>query len=196
MNGAQTKDAGRSVEADAIEGRRLDTVPEFSIDLNHMSPITKPERWSLPVLNEDPRGWEARVVTTLLRFHNRLERRIGEALGVHGLTLPQFDVLATLWHGEGITQQELAERLLVTKGNVVGLIDRVSAAGWVERRPDPEDRRANRLYLTEAGRKILDQAWPDQVALGRKIFGTLTEGELRLMHELFERLEQATRDCD
>jgi MarR family transcriptional regulator, organic hydroperoxide resistance regulator len=161
-----------------------------------MSPITKPERWSLPVLNEDPRGWEARVVTTLLRFHNRLERRMGEALGVHGLTLPQFDVLATLWHGEGITQQELAERLLVSKGNVVGLIDRIGAAGWVERRPDPEDRRANRLYLTEAGRRILDEAWPGQVALGRKIFGSLTEGELRLMHELLERLEQATRDCE
>ncbi len=161
-----------------------------------MSQIPKPDRWSLPVLNEDPRGWEARVVTTLLRFHNRLERRMGEALGVHGLTLPQFDVLATLWHGEGITQQELAERLLVSKGNVVGLIDRVGAAGWVERRPDPEDRRANRLYLTEAGRRTLDQAWPGQVALGRKIFGTLTEGELRLMHELLERLEQATRDCE
>ena len=81
-----------------------------------MSQAPKPERWSLPVLNEDPRGWEAKVVTTLLRFHNRLERRMAEALGVHGLTLPQFDVLATLWHGEGITQQELAERLLVTKG--------------------------------------------------------------------------------
>jgi DNA-binding MarR family transcriptional regulator len=161
-----------------------------------MSQDTKPERWSLPVLNEDPRGWEARVVTTLLRFHNRLERRMGEALGVHGLTLPQFDVLATLWHGEGITQQELAERLLVSKGNVVGLIDRVGAAGWVERRPDPEDRRANRLYLTEAGREILARAWPCQVALGQKIFGTLTEGELRLMHELLERLEQATRDCE
>jgi MarR family transcriptional regulator, organic hydroperoxide resistance regulator len=161
-----------------------------------MSPIPKPERWSLPVLNEDPRGWEARVVTTLLRFHNRLERRMGEALGVHGLTLPQFDVLATLWHGEGITQQELAERLLVSKGNVVGLIDRVGAAGWVERRPDPEDRRANRLYLTEAGREILARAWPCQVAMGQKIFGTLTEGELRLMHELLERLEQATRDCE
>ena len=161
-----------------------------------MSQAPKPERWSLPVLNEDPRGWEAKVVTTLLRFHNRLERRMAEALGVHGLTLPQFDVLATLWHGEGITQQELAERLLVTKGNVVGLIDRVSTAGWVERRPDPEDRRANRLYLTDAGRKLLAEAWPIQVALIQKIFGTLTEGKLRLMHELLVRLDHASRDCE
>ena len=160
-----------------------------------MSQATNAERGSLPVLNEDPRGWEAKVITTLLRFHNRLERRMAEGLGVHGLTLPQFDVLATLWHGEGITQQELAERLLVTKGNVVGLIDRVSAAGWVERRPDPEDRRANRLYLTDTGRKLLAEAWPCQIALSRKVFGTLTQGELRLMHELLERLEDASRGC-
>ena len=161
-----------------------------------MSQATNAERGSLPVLNEDPRGWEAKVITTLLRFHNRLERRMAEGLGAHGLTLPQFDVLATLWHGEGITQQELAERLLVTKGNVVGLIDRVSAAGWVERRPDAEDRRANRLYLTDTGRKLLAEAWPCQIALSRKILGTLTQGELRLMHELLERLENASRDCE
>ena len=161
-----------------------------------MSHDAKPNRRSLPVLNEDPRGWETRVVTTFLRFHTRLERRMAERLEVHGLTLPQFDVLATLGHGEGIMQQELAERLLVTKGNVVGLIDRVSAAGWVERRPDPEDRRANRLYLTDAGRKLLAEAWPCQVALGKKVFGSLTQGELRLMHELLERLEEASRQCE
>jgi MarR family transcriptional regulator, organic hydroperoxide resistance regulator len=160
-----------------------------------MNEATKPKRLSLPVLNEDTRSWEAKVVTTWLRFHNRLERRMAEALGVHGLTLPQFDVLATLWHGEGITQQELAERLLVTKGNVVGLIDRVSAAGWVERRPDPEDRRANRLYLTDAGRKLLAQAWPCQAALNQKIFGALNESELKVLHALLERLEDASREA-
>ena len=154
-----------------------------------------PEHRSLPVLNEDVRGWEAKVVTTLLRFHSRLERRITETLGAHGLTLPQFDVLATLSHVDGITQQDLAERLLVTKGNVVGIIDRTSAAGWLERRPDPEDRRANRLYLTDAGRQKLAEAWPSQTALGKKVFGTLTEGELRLMHEMLVRLEAVTREC-
>ena len=159
-----------------------------------MSDAAKEKRWPLTVLNEDTRSPEVKVLTTLLRFHTRLERRLAEALGVHGLTLSQFDVLATLWHGEGITQQELAERLLVTKGNVVGLIDRLSATGWVERRPDLEDRRANRLYLTEAGCKRLADSWPCQIALVRKVFGTLTEGELRLMHELLSRLEDASRD--
>ena len=143
----------------------------------------------LPVLNEDPRGWEARVWLTFARVSTRLERRLGQCLTVHGLSLSQFDVLATLWHGEGITQQELAERLLVTKGNVVGLIDRVGAAGWVERRPDPEDRRANRLYLTDAGRKLISDAFPRHAADVRKAFGRLSEDELRQMHKLLEKLE-------
>jgi MarR family transcriptional regulator, organic hydroperoxide resistance regulator len=155
-----------------------------------------PEDRSLPVLNQDHRPWETKAGIILFRFHARLERRMAEVLVAHGLTLPQFDVLATLWHGEGITQQELAERLLVTKGNVVGLIDRVSAAGWVERRPDPEDRRANRLYLTESGKGLLSRAFPSQATLVKKVFGILSEGELRLFHELLERLEDASRGSE
>jgi DNA-binding MarR family transcriptional regulator len=140
-------------------------------------------------LNEDPRGWEVKVWVTFARVSTRLERRLGQGLASHGLSLSQFDVLATLWHGEGITQQELAERLLVTKGNVVGLIDRVGAAGWVERRPDPEDRRVNRLYLTDAGRKLLSEAFPGHAADICRAFGRLTEDELRQMHQLLAKLD-------
>jgi DNA-binding MarR family transcriptional regulator len=154
-----------------------------------MSRARKPPHPELPVLNEDPRPWEVKAWVTLARVYTRLERRLGQALAAHGLSLSQFDVLATLWHGEGITQQELAERLLVTKGNVVGLIDRVGAAGWVERRCDPEDRRANRLYLTDAGRKLLSEVFPCHSADICRAFGRLTEDELRQMHQLLEKLE-------
>lgn len=159
-----------------------------------MSP-PKPERPTLPVLNEDPRGWEVKVWVAFARISTRLERRQAQVLAVHGLSLPQFDVLATLWHGEGITQQELAERLLVTKGNVVGLIDRVSAAGWVERRPDPEDRRANRLFLTDAGRQLFCEALPCQAADIQKAFGRLDAEELRRMYQLLEKVEAGLDSC-
>src|SRR5258708_4272593 len=155
-----------------------------------MSSTRKPQR-SLPVLNEDPRGWEIKVVVALFNLHSRLERCMSDGLSPHGVTLAQFDVLMTLCHGDGIPQQELAERLLVTKANVVGLIDRVSAAGWVERRPDPEDRRVNRLYLTDAGRKLMAKVEPGQTALVREVFGKLTEEELRQLHALLQRLDEA-----
>ena len=154
----------------------------------------RPRPHSLPVLNSDPRPWEVKVVVALFQFQNRLERRLAEVLGPLGLTLPQFDVLMTLCHGDGITQQELAEWLLVTKANVVGLIDRVGAAGWVERRPDAEDRRVNRLFLTDAGCKLAAEAQPGQYAIVREIFGRLDEGELRQMHALLGRLGGASSE--
>jgi MarR family transcriptional regulator, organic hydroperoxide resistance regulator len=160
-----------------------------------MSPARKPQQRSLPVLDDDPRPWEVKVVVALLNFHSRLERCLSDALSAHGMTLAQYDVLMTLCHGDGITQQELAEWLLVTKANVVGLIDRVSAAGWVERRPDPEDRRVNRLYLTDAGRRLASKARPGQYALVKKIFGSLTEAELRQMHALVGQLDRACSGC-
>src|SRR3954454_12174170 len=86
-----------------------------------------------------------RVWVQLARTFYRIQRRIVLTLNEHDVTLPQFDVLATLRFGEGLTQQELAGRLLVTKGNVCGVLDRLEALFWVERRPDPKDRRANRL---------------------------------------------------
>ena len=161
-----------------------------------MSAARKPQQRSLPVLDDDPRGWDVRVAVALLHFHSRLERCLSEGLSPYGVTLAQYDVLMTLCHGNGITQQELAERLLVTKANVVGLIDRVSAAGWVERRPDPEDRRVNRLYLTDAGRKLARAAQLGQYALVKKIFGRLTEAELRQIHALIGRLDGACSECD
>jgi MarR family transcriptional regulator, organic hydroperoxide resistance regulator len=156
-----------------------------------MSRDQRSQRRSLPVLNDDPRGWESKVAIALIKLNSRLERCLTDGLAAHEMTLAQFDVLMTLWHTDGITQQELAEWLLVTKANVVGLIDRVSAAGWVERRQDPQDRRVNRLYLTEAGRKLARKAQPGQHALVNKIFGRLTEGELCQMHALLGRLDKA-----
>lgn len=153
-----------------------------------------PQRRSLPVINQDRLSWQSRAIVALFKLHNRLERRLSDGLAPHGLTLAQFDVLMTLCRTDGITQQELAEWLLVTKANVVGLIDRLSAAGWVQRRPDPEDRRVNRLYLTDVGRKIAAEAHPGQHALVKTIFGRLTESELSQLHALLGRLDEACEE--
>ena len=59
---------------------------------------------------------------------------MGERLGEIALSVPQLDVLSTLTEAEGVSQQELATRLYVTKGNISGLLDRLADAGLVERR--------------------------------------------------------------
>jgi DNA-binding MarR family transcriptional regulator len=151
-------------------------------------PKKVPRSISLPVL-AGPRELVPGTWLRLIRVHDRFGRLAERLFARHGLSSAQFDVLATLDHGEGITQQELAERLLVTKGNVCGLIDRMESAGMVERRPDPGDRRANRIYLTSQGRKRLAETAPDHRALVRETLGRLDREQLQTLHDLLGRLE-------
>ena len=87
----------------------------------------------------------------------KLQRQLEEVLDPHGLVLSQFEALAKIGMKPGMIQQELVKHLLVTKGNVGALLDRLESLGWVERRADPNDRRANRLYLTTEGRTMIEQ---------------------------------------
>src|SRR6266853_4783151 len=78
----------------------------------------------------------------------KLQRKIEEMLDPYGLALSQFEALAKVGMNPGVIQQDLVKYLLVTKGNVGALVDRLEESGLLERRPDPSDRRANRLFLT------------------------------------------------
>ena len=72
-----------------------------------------------------------RVWFRFIRLHRRVSTAMAGELRELGLSIPQFDLLSTLTEREGLTQQELAARLYVTKGNVSGLVDRLVEAGLV-----------------------------------------------------------------
>lgn len=127
----------------------------------------------------------------------RLGRRVTAAVAVElrelGLSIPQFDVLSTLSEREGLTQQELAARLYVTKGNVSGLIDRLVEAGLVERRSIPGDRRSHALHLTAAGARVADRGIAAQAAYVSRTLGRLDEAELRVFEELVVKWRELAR---
>jgi DNA-binding MarR family transcriptional regulator len=140
-------------------------------------------------LAESPAELRLRTWVQFIRVYQRLSSRVEQSLALHGLTTPQFDVLATLAAGEGITQQELAERLLVTKGNVVGLLNRMETLKWVERRADPTDKRANRLYLTSAGREVFERIMPGQVELVQEMLKPLSDADAKTLRHFLEDLD-------
>lgn len=74
-----------------------------------------------------------------------------------GTSRAQWTVLMRLDRSEGLKQTELAEILDLQPISLTRLLDRLSENGLIERRPDPHDRRANRLYLTPAARPLLKQ---------------------------------------
>ncbi len=120
----------------------------------------------------------------------RTTQHLASLLRPFELSVAQFDALAHLYVEDGISQQELAERLLVTKGNVTGLLNRLTDRGFVERREDPRDRRQNRIVLTRAGRKVAKRTLEVQARLVSDMMGHLSEREQATLSKLLGRLAQ------
>ena len=125
----------------------------------------------------------------LVRTYAKFVQQADQVFRHHGLTGAQFDVLATLHREEGIMQQELAARLLVTKGNVTGVVVRMEALGWIERRPDPSDRRTQRLYLPEGGRAAFAGVAPLRRGTIQEIMADFQPEEVRMLTHLLGKLE-------
>ena len=92
--------------------------------------------------------------------------------GQFGMSRAQWAVLARLERAEGLKQSELAEMLDLQPITLTRLIDRLCDAGLVERRGDPDDRRAKRLFLTPAAQPVMDRLH----VLGTELMGQALEG--------------------
>ena len=125
----------------------------------------------------------------MARFSKRTEHAATEHLRAWGMSLGQFDVLATVGAAGGLMQQELADRLVVTKGNVCQLLDRMEREGVVERR---QEGRANRLWLTERGEALYREVVPAHEYLIAARFAPLTPEEQRQLHALLVKLDRGT----
>lgn len=124
----------------------------------------------------------------LVRTFLKIQRRVVSAIGEQDMTLPQYDVLATLRFNEGSTQQQLAERLLVTKGNVCGVVQRLERLGWISRREDPSDARANHLFLTASGKRKIDGVLPRHDAAVIQVMSCCNRSQLLQLRELASKL--------
>jgi DNA-binding MarR family transcriptional regulator len=124
----------------------------------------------------------------LLRVAQKVERDLAEQLRLWNLNNAQFDVLAHVGAAEGITQQELADSLLVTKGNVAQLLDRMEKRGLIKRYPQG---RTNRLFLTDEGRWMFAEAVPAHEALIDEQLAVLSKEEQKQLLELLRKLDRA-----
>ncbi|MFI5272222.1 MAG: MarR family winged helix-turn-helix transcriptional regulator [Ktedonobacterales bacterium] len=132
--------------------------------------------------------WAVPAWVRLARVFHKLDHALVAQLRAHGLSLAQFDVLIQTGRHEGLTQQELADRLLVTKGNVCQLLDRMEDAGLLERR---QEGRANRLALTDAGRRLYAEIVPEHEAEIARLLAPLARDEQRQLAALLRKLDSA-----
>ncbi len=146
------------------------------------------------------RGSKARLRLwlRLLGTSGRIERHLRARMRREfGTTLPRFDVMAALdREGDGLTMTELSRRLMVSNGNVTGIVDRLAEDGLIIRVPSPDDRRATFVRLTERGRAEFAAVAAAHERWVNELLGELsTENTLRLAAEL-DHLKSLLEDRD
>jgi MarR family transcriptional regulator for hemolysin len=114
------------------------------------------------------------------RFEQRARR--------FGVTLPQSKALVFLSRNEGISQVRLAELADTDPMTLVRILDRMEADGLVERRPDPSDRRARRLYLTGKAAPFLNTIWQLADLTRAEAFEGISKKERELFIDILKRI--------
>jgi MarR family transcriptional regulator for hemolysin len=135
-------------------------------------------------------GYLLNDITLLFRKH--FDRRAVK----FGLTRAQWRATKMLYHREGLRQTELAEFLEMEPIAVGRVIDRLQAAGFVERRPDPKDRRAWRLYTTAQASGVIDDMERIARELRRECTGGISYEEMMQAMDVLTRLKENLQALD
>lgn len=134
---------------------------------------------------------ELKVWLRLLTCANLIETRVRAGLReAFDITLPRFDVLAQLDRApDGLTMSELSDHLMVSNGNITGLVDRLVGEGLITRLPTADDRRRSRVKLTAAGKRVFDTMTPVHERWIDDLLAGLSRGEMADLLALLAKLK-------
>jgi DNA-binding MarR family transcriptional regulator len=134
-----------------------------------------------------------RLLTCTTLIENEVRRRLRENFDI---TLPRFDLLAQLDRApDGMTLGELSQRMMVSNGNITGLVDRLVAQGLIRRRPLRHDRRVHIVSLTPEGQRefrIMARLNADWVG---EIFESLTQKDIEALMPLLAKTKESARNA-
>jgi DNA-binding MarR family transcriptional regulator len=123
--------------------------------------------------------------------HAHASRAIESVFERHGLSTGEFDVLASLRRGGppfARTPGELSRTLMLSPAGMTNRLDRLEAAGWVRREPDPESRRSLQVVLTDDGMRLVDAAVTDHLANETALLAGLTSAQRRALDDALRAL--------
>jgi DNA-binding MarR family transcriptional regulator len=122
----------------------------------------------------------------LSRFYTQSIRKSNQHLKQWNMTVAQFDVLVQVGSNKRLCQQDLADKLLVTKGNMTQLLSKMEQLGWIQRE---REWKTKYITLTEAGRSLLDEVMPVQEQFQTDQFGKLTMDEKKQFVALLKKIQ-------
>jgi DNA-binding MarR family transcriptional regulator len=162
------------------------------VDTDLIDDILAQWRHERPDLDASPMAIFARVA----RVHLLFERAIQRSHTSFGLGRGEFDALATLRRSGQpyrLTPTALAQALMLSSGGMTARLDRLEHLGTIQRLPDPTDRRGTLVALTEAGKRLIDEALTDALEVERRLLedldGSQRDDLTRSLRQLLVALE-------
>ena len=146
------------------------------------------KKQALPWDNSRFKNWVA-----LVRAHNAVERALSKALRPLDLKTAHLDILLNLFRFPGLSQQDLAHKLLVGRSNMSMLLPQLEKRGLLTRLPDDADKRVLRLALTEPGLELTGKAIEIHVALIEKVMGASSQEECDIVGNAMTKVTQTLR---
>ena len=137
-----------------------------------------------------------RLWVTLARCYATYAKAIATKVQDYGLTTPQFGTLEALYHLGPLSLGELADKLLVTGGNVTYVMDRLEDQGLVYRFRRPDDRRVIQARLTEEGRALVAEVFPGHASYIEHLSRHLSPEEQAQLGDLLKTLGKGIADKD
>lgn len=131
------------------------------------------------------------VLSRVSRLARHLDRARRDVFAAHDLESWEFDVLTALRRAGvpyRLSPGQLLRATLVTSGTMTNRIDRLAAAGLVERHPDPQDKRGVQVQLTASGKALVDTALADLLDRERELLGGLSQADQRRLTDLLRTL--------
>lgn len=125
------------------------------------------------------------VIKDISRLYTR---RFEERARSLGLTLAECKVLVYLARNEGVSQARLCELTEIEPMNLVRILDHMQSEGWLERRPDPIDRRARQLFLKPKSMSMIEDIWSVSDAVRGVAFAGIPQQQAKLLISLLEKI--------
>lgn len=148
---------------------------------------TGPLPWDLPRF----RNWIA-----VARAHQMVEKALTTRLAPFGVRLAHHDILANIYRFAGLTQNELAQRLLVGRSNLSMLLPELEKRGLIERRSDAADKRVRRLWLTKAGGELTERTLAVQAGVVTDMMTILSDDECQALGDYMRRISAGLAQWD
>lgn len=139
---------------------------------------------------------ELKVFIGLSRTLNHINRVTGKIHHHYGLTTPQFGVLEALYHKGDLTIGEVQDKILSTSGTIPVIVRNLEKEGLLVRMQDEEDRRRFNLHITEKGRDLMDQVYPENEAAIRELLGVFTQEEQENLIQYFKKFGGAQHETN